>query len=383
MSDPKVPYGNGAQIFTFGVHGTQNSPAEVHNVAHAIASKLDKTTSGANLYDGNFSWEKHSNLASQANMLDKYNGFGARERGAEDLTKHVLTQVDRALNSGSLDRDKALTINLVGFSHGGNVAMLAADDIAEGLRARGLNSAIHLTTLSTPAYTTGRESPLVAANGVERHGITFRHDHFSVTGDTVIRMAQGNAFYDGPPTINRPQMSAVSESGIANHGAPQNSWPHINEISNLMRARFTELSPPPQRRSDVGSDTLIASATPEIQTSGAQSLEFKNNPRVQEIYAALDRNGENQTPSLVAGLAGAAANLREVRDVVLTPQTAFALNGEKSNPAADRAWVSMDVANKPFDEVWRTASVALQQTQTPAVVAQSQDLEPKKSAPTM
>lgn len=125
--------------------------------------------------------------------------------------------------------------------------------------------------------------------------------------------------------------------------------------------------------------SVVASATPEIQTSGAQSLEFKNNPRVQEIYAALDRNGENSSPSLVAGLAGAAANLREVRDVVLTPQTAFALDRDKFDPAANRASVSMDVANKPFDEVWKTASVALQQTASPAVVAQAQDLEQKQS----
>jgi hypothetical protein len=125
--------------------------------------------------------------------------------------------------------------------------------------------------------------------------------------------------------------------------------------------------------------SVVASATPEILTGGAQSLEFKNNPRVQEIYAALDRNGENSSPSLVAGLAGAAVNLREVRDVVLTPQTAFALDRDKFDPAANRASVSMDVANKPFDEVWKTASVALQQTQPPVVVAQSQDLEQKQS----
>jgi hypothetical protein len=127
--------------------------------------------------------------------------------------------------------------------------------------------------------------------------------------------------------------------------------------------------------------SVVASATPEILTGGAQSLEFKNNPRVQEIYAALDRNGENQNPSLVAGLAGAAANanLSKVQDVALTPTTAFALDRDKFDPAANRASVSMDVANKPFDEVWKTASVALQQTQPPVVVAQAQDLEQKQS----
>ena len=119
------------------------------------------------------------------------------------------------------------------------------------------------------------------------------------------------------------------------------------------------------------------------QTNSTQSFElFKNNPTVQQVSAAMERNGiapESQNPSLVAGLAGASASLSKVQDVALTPTTAFALDRDKFDPAANRASVSMDVANKPFDEVWKTASVALQQTQAPAVVAQAQDLEQKQS----
>ena len=160
-----------------------------------------------------------------------------------------------------------------------------------------------------------------------------------------------------------------------------NAEKRYDEVVMPNRSSSAEVEPPSQSvaLTPGKNASVVASATPEIQTSGAQSLEFKNNPRVQEIYAALDRNGENSSPSLVAGLAGAAVNLREVRDVVLTPQTAFALDRDKFDPAANRASVSMDVANKPFDEVWKTASVALQQTQPPVVVAQSQDLEQKQS----
>jgi hypothetical protein len=132
----------------------------------------------------------------------------------------------------------------------------------------------------------------------------------------------------------------------------------------------------------------LASATPEIHANGAQSPDFKNNPTVQQVAAALERNGvapENQNPSLVAGLAGAAANLSRVQDVALTPHTAFALDRDKFDPAANRASVSMDVANKPFEDVWQKASAALQQAQTPVVLAQAQgqDLEQKQSARTM
>ncbi len=162
----------------------------------------------------------------------------------------------------------------------------------------------------------------------------------------------------------------------------------LKELSVLMGARAVGKHLRSSSE-EPGSQTLVASNDHSVantaQTNSSNAQDFKNNPRVQEIYAALDRNGENPSPSLVAGLAGAAANLSKVQDVALTPQTAFALDRDKSDPAANRVQVSMDVANKPFDEVWQKASVALQQTQTPTVVAQAQgqDLEQKQSARTM
>ena len=363
MSDDKVPYGKDAQIFTFGVHGTNNGPDNVRNVTQRISAQLDHTTNGANLYDAGFSWQHRSGTTNQASD---------REAASRSLSQHVLGAIDVALHEGKLDRNKALTVNLVGFSHGGNVAIQAADDIAEGLKARSITSAIHLTTLSTPAYTTGAESPGVAGNAVEGKGVPFSHTHFSVAGDGVIRGAMGNSHYDQGRTRNYDLPSVSDFDGIANHGAPQDSVPHMVDIATTMRTRFNGLAPA-QKHSDVGSDTVVASAITTPQTNGANSPDFKNNPTVQQIYAALDRNGDNQNPSLVAGLAGAAAGLSKVQDVALTPQSAFALDRDKSDPAANRVQVSMDVASKPFDEVWQKASVALQQTQTPAVVAQAQD----------
>jgi hypothetical protein len=133
---------------------------------------------------------------------------------------------------------------------------------------------------------------------------------------------------------------------------------------------------------------VVASATSERSGAGALSPDFRSNPTVQQVTAALERNGvapENQNPSLVAGLAGAAANLSRVQDVALTPQMAFVLDRDKFDPAANRASVGMDVANKPFEDVWQKASAALQQAQAPAVLAQAQgqDLEQKQSARTM
>ena len=161
----------------------------------------------------------------------------------------------------------------------------------------------------------------------------------------------------------------------------------VTRSSDGSQLQFDRLNPQPaenaaSRLSNVSSENAVASLTPATHNNSAQSLEFKNNPTVQQVSAALERNGiaaENQNPSLVAGLAGAAANMSKVQDVALTPQTAFALDRDKFDPAANRASVSMDVANKPFDEVWQKASLSLQQTQAPAVVAQAQDLEQKQS----
>ncbi len=171
----------------------------------------------------------------------------------------------------------------------------------------------------------------------------------------------------------------MPETQKSNDIYKNDSSPHADK-HNLLPAANAALSP----TLIDGNAKVVDFVSPPINTYGAQSPDFRNNPTVQQVSDALVRNGiaaENQNPSLVAGLAGAAANLSKVQDVALTPQTAFALDRDKFDPAANRASVSMDVANKPFDEVWQKASVALQQTQAPAVVAQAQvqDVEQKSA----
>jgi hypothetical protein len=393
------PYGNDAQIFTFGVHGTNNDSGNVSEVTRRISAAVGETTGGANLYDNGFSWKAkfqtfeytdEYGIPRQTQVPERgtahtTNGTGDREIAAERLTNHVLRQVDRALEAGTLDRDKPLTVNLVGFSHGGNVALLASDNIAAGLRERGLESAIHMTTLSTPAYTRGAESPATAEAGVERQGVNFSHTHFSVAGDGVIRAAIGNSHYDDASRIN----------GIANHGAPQDSEPHMNGIAETMRQRFNGLAPS-QNRSDAGSDIQVAgvtAATPSTTNGASQWDAINNNPTAQQVSAALSRAvpdvaQENQNPSLIAGLTEAAAtNRMAVRDVAFSPdqQTAFLADRDKSDPAAKIVPVSMDVANKPFDQAWQKTAVALETSQSNPAIAQNLEQDPaqKQSARSM
>lgn len=404
------PYSNDAQIFTFGVHGTNNEPGNVSEVTRRVSAAVGETTTGANLYDNGFSWKAQFRTVeyTDENGFPKQvqtpvagtsytgNGTGDREIAAERLTNHVLRQVDRALEAGTLDRDKPLTVNLVGFSHGGNVALLASDNIAAGLRERGLESAIHMTTLSTPAYTRGRESPATAEAGVERQGVNFSHTHFSVAGDGVIRAAIGNSHYDADTTRNFDMPGVSRFNGIANHGAPQDSDGHMNAIADTMRQRFNGLAPS-QNRADAGSETQIAGVTPATPaaTNGASQWDgINNNPTAQQVSSALHRAvpgvpQENQNPSLIAGLTEAAATnkMPTVRDVGFSPdqQTAFLADRDKSDPAAKIVPVNMDVANKPFDQAWQKAAVALETTQSNPVVALNpeQDLAQKQSPRSM
>jgi hypothetical protein len=387
MSDDSRPYSKDAQIFTFGVHGTNNGPDNVREVARRVSVAVGETTNGANLFDNGFSWQNRSGTT---------NGTREREASSQDLTGHVLRQVDRALEAGTLDRSKPLTINLVGFSHGGNVALLASDNIAAGLRERGLESAIHVTTLSTPAYTRGTESPDTAAAGVQRQGANFNHTHFSVAGDGVIRAAIGNSNYDNAPTRNFNMNGVSGVNGVANHGAPQDSDAHMNAISGVMRQRFNGLAPA-QLRSDAGGDMVVAGATPVTPTStnGANQWDGINNSQTaQQVSSALHRAvpgvpQENQNPSLIAGLTetAAASKMSAVRDVGFSPdqQTAFIADRDKSDPAAKIVPFDMNLANKPFDQAWQKAAVALETTQSNPVVAQNNepDLTQKQGSRSM
>jgi hypothetical protein len=267
------PYSKDAQIFTFGVHGTNNTPAEVRGVAAQVSVAVGQTTDGANLFDNGFDWRarvidgRNHPMPGTAHTM---NNGDDREIAAGRLTRHVLQQVDKAIERGTLDRDKPLTINLVGFSHGGNVAIQASDDIARGLRQRGIDSAIHLTTLSTPAYNdSGREDPRTARPLVQAQGVRFAHSHFAVDHDHVVRAAGGSHEYDNGFTRNEFYPRLSRWDGVRNHGATQNAGEenYRDEVSATMRARFNGLAP--RTRADAGNGVEVATADVKTASSAA------------------------------------------------------------------------------------------------------------------
>ena len=256
------PYGAGTQLLVIGVHGTNNGPANVRDITERIGGALGNHANvSRSIVDTGFDW---------THLSPTQNNTEWREVAAEQLTARTLTTLDEAYKSGALQRDKPLVIMYAGFSHGGNVALLASDETALGLRQRGItNAAIHQVTLSTPAYTWGEENPGFAARETQRNGVQFAHTHFSIAGDGVIRAAIGNGNYPGPGhadpnrregvTTNFNMSASSGLNGLANHGAPQDSDPHMEAITRLVEQRFRGLAPAPQRRADAdGVDVAFA-----------------------------------------------------------------------------------------------------------------------------
>jgi hypothetical protein len=258
-SDSKKPYGEDTQVLVVSVHGTINNPRDVRPIANMIGRSLEDNYSGRVVTNTNFTWDANAG-----------NNGDSRGVASGQLSRHVMRELNDAYRTGTLDPNKPLVVQLVGFSHGGNVALQAADDISEALRrqsesrGRPLNAAIHVATLSTPAYqdgTAGRgaqgEDPRFAAARVSEDGVRFAHSHVHVRGDSVVTtVAGGSSTYaeigQGGVTRNLilPQLNW---NLVDNHGAPQNSAEHMRRTADFIDTRHQGLAPNNNNRiSDAG-----------------------------------------------------------------------------------------------------------------------------------
>lgn len=267
-------YGPDSQIFVFGVHGTVNGPSNVAGLTNAVGNAYRQTGRyGEVLIDSSFSWEDN---AQQLNGPS-----GHRKTAAGNMAGDLLSKLQEAYVYGAMDRTKPLVINVVGFSHGGNVAIQGADELAKGLVAMkerfGIpDIAIHLTTASTPAYNKpgNPENPDVAARLVKPTGIKFAHTAFSVRDDGVIDLAQGKPKFENKTTFNGSQLPSAYEgptgtttyaAKIANHGAPQDLPHYQQSIAGSMVQRFRDLAPPQQnRRAEMDDETPIGQRVRQV-----------------------------------------------------------------------------------------------------------------------
>jgi hypothetical protein len=376
------PYGDGTQVLVMGVHGSISAPFWMINVRKEISGALRGPPSSMTNHNTGFSWQDNSQLS---------NLYPNRTEAAERLANKVVNDVY------SYDRSKPTVINLVGHNHGGNVCLQAAGLIAEKLSDRGFNNvAIHVTTLSTPAYDydkydfNSQENPRNVASTVRQHGSSFQHTNFYVKplegqSDIVVDAATGGRgpAYNNEVTKNYyvPQTPGTSVMNI--HTQLINDPKSIRDVAYTMRERFKGFAPTGTKISDTGiADEYVTSAgNSDDKSKDKKNLEislnasdFHSNAMVKQAYAALvaadktGRDNEKLTPCLVAGLVQSAheTDLKGIAKVVFSKDasTIFIMEEDrKINPSANIAKVDLKLAEEPFDKIWGQTKLALQTTQ--------------------
>jgi hypothetical protein len=153
---------------------------------------------------------------------------------------------------------------------------------------------------------------------------------------------------------------------------------YMDTAAAVMRQRFNGLAPA-QRRADAGDDMQIAGINPGTPSNGNMDWQaFNNNPLVQQASTALNRAvpevaPENQNPSMLASMAGVAAEnkLKAIQDVAFSQngQTAFVTDRDKADPSARIVPVDVALASKPTEEVTHKYATSLNNVPAPQVAA--------------
>jgi hypothetical protein len=222
---------NNTQVAIFYVHGTINTPNSNTPEYRAATAAAYQNVYGNNnvTTDNTFNWSDRSGLTNQNT---------GRGEAAAELTTHVENYVRTGLANGSIDPNKPLKIVLNGFSHGGNVALQAADDIAAIQQRYGIkNMSIDVNGYNTPEYynnagnTLARnnnpEDPAVVNTRVRQNSggnVKFNHNAFSTRGDGVggsTGLAVGGTYPRNGVTrrvvLDAPNTNRAN--GVAVHGA--------------------------------------------------------------------------------------------------------------------------------------------------------------------
>jgi hypothetical protein len=413
----QVPYGKGSQIATFSVHGTNNEPKEMRNVTTLIHnSTVANNPTGKDIYDTNFKWNA---------PLD--NNDNHREVAARRLTNHVVDNIVTAVQEGRLDPNKALVVNLVGFSHGGNVAIRAGDDIAAALKehpvtAR-MNLGIHLTTLSTPAYSTGAETPAAAFDGIRATDhlrpmdgsktsapVRFAHTSITVDGDGVIPAANFASPLHSPSLTSNIALPKYNLNGIDNHGALQNIDSYKLAAAREVVQTFNDRTPrqEPNARLSMGVEntSLFASAKNDIYKNDGTPFQLdklnlqaaatttpsptliEGNEAINKIFKQAIAGIENtnapnklDAAALAVQTISQAPGFKEGQDISVIQGNKGLIVSQGQGPAGVNMLVPQAEPgdfNKVSEQMTRSQP---QQTQTRDVVAQ--ELEQKQSVRAM
>ncbi len=131
--------------------------------------------------DDGFSWGNKANFGNSRHH--------DRNKAAKALAKYVIKQRKAMLTNKNITEDEPIT--LIGYSHGGNVAIQAAELIEKATGKK-----VQIITYATPAYNDNSvEDPAT-------NDCISKHVHIYSDGDLVAAMAGGDKTYNNGKTVN-------------------------------------------------------------------------------------------------------------------------------------------------------------------------------------
>ena len=162
----------------FVIHGTNETVPRFNQDA---LNQMKRIT-GNTTTDVGFSW------GSRAGTFNSRND--ERKVSANELVAYIEQQRAALMKNGVISKNEP--ISLVGYSHGGNVAIQAAAILNEKYDIK-----VNLLTISTPAYNSETSIPNIE-DPASNKGIN-AHTHISHEKDGVVKIAGGNHAYKGSP----------------------------------------------------------------------------------------------------------------------------------------------------------------------------------------
>ena len=184
----------GKEVFL--IHGTNMSSAR--NMFNSDAIKQIERIGGNTHTDDGFSWGDQSGTLNDRCI--------ARKLSADELVSYVVETRKQLMTDGKIKGDEPIT--LFGYSHGGNVAIQAADEIAKQTGVK-----VQIITYATPAYNDGSTEDPAAQNGISKH------IHLFSEGDAVDGLAGGDETYNNGMTTNYkiPESVVPHNGGVDTH----------------------------------------------------------------------------------------------------------------------------------------------------------------------
>ena len=180
----------GLEVFL--IHGTNMSSAK--NMFNPDAIKQIERIGGNTYTDDGYSWGSRSGTFNDR--------CTARKISADELVKYVVDTRKQLMTDGKIKGDEPIT--LFGYSHGGNIAIQAAEEIYKQTGVK-----VQIITYATPAYNDGSTEDPAAQDGISKH------IHFYSEGDGVDVLAGGDETYNNGTSVNYK----IPESVVPHNGS--------------------------------------------------------------------------------------------------------------------------------------------------------------------